>query len=411
MSAPLRVALLAYRGNPHSGGQGVYTRHLASELTALGHHVDVISGPPYPEVGDRNRLLKLDNLDLYGPPKAFRPKRWPRSRIDWLELAHFSTGAFPEPLTFSLRAARYLETHKADYDIAHDNQCLGYGMLRINRHTPVIATVHHPITVDRRLEWERSGPLHKLALTRWYSFIRMQKRVARKLPRLVTVSQTSRTDIIAELGVAPDRIDVVPVGVDMEAFRPRPEIAPVPGRLLAVTSSDVPLKGLSVLLEALAKLRTEVPNAHLVVIGRIRPQDPANKTVTRFGLEDAVTFAGSIDHERVGELYAEAQVAVVPSLYEGFSLPAVQAMASGLALVCTRAGAIPEVAGRDGETAIIVEPGDPAALALGLKRVLEDKALRNRLASAGRERALERFTWAACARGTAEQYHRLLETC
>jgi glycosyltransferase involved in cell wall biosynthesis len=315
-----------------------------------------------------------------------------------------STGAFPEPRAFSNRADRFLRAHGDRFDIVHDNQCLGTGMLRIAERIPVLATVHHPITVDKRLDLAQATPWRKITLRRWYSFIGMQKRVARKLPRLITVSQTSRADIIDELGVDPRRIDVVPVGVDAEVFRPRPEIAAVPGRILAVASSDVPLKGLSFLIEAIAKLRTEVPHAHLVVIGRMRPHDPSRRTVARFGLEDAVTFTGSISFERVLELYGEAEVAAVPSLYEGFSLPAVQAMASGLPLVCTNAGAIPEVAGTDGETTVIVEPADPAALASGLRRLLDDRSLRTRLAAAALKRAHDHFTWRAMAQGTAEQY-------
>lgn len=407
----LRVLLLAYRGNPYSGGQGVYVRYLASELIALGHSVDVLSGPPYPEIDGGARLHTLPSLDLYRPDKPFRPKRMPRTGADWLELAHFSTGAFPEPLAFSIRANRFVREHAADYDLVHDNQCLGYGLLPMRKRLPVMATIHHPITVDRRLEWERATLWKRVGLLRWYSFIRMQRRVARRLHRLVTVSQTSRRDIIEELRVEPDRIDVVPVGVDPTQFRPRPEIAKVPGRILCVTSSDVPLKGLAVAIEALAKLRTEVPHAHLVVIGRMRPQDPARRTVARFGLEGAVTFTGSIDHDEVWRLYGSSEIAVVPSLYEGFSLPAVQAMASGLPLVCTTAGAIPEVAGPDGETALHVPPGDAAALAQGLKRALEDADLRTRLGTAGRQRVLERFTWKQMAIGTAEQYYRLLDSC
>jgi MMP alpha-(1->4)-mannosyltransferase len=408
-SDALRVAVLAYRGNPHSGGQGVYVRYLSRELTALGHTVEVLSGPPFPELDEGIALHRLESLDLYRPDRPFTPKRWPRTPIDLLELAQMSTGAFPEPLAFSLRANGFLKRHGHRFDVVLDNQGLGYGILPIARRMPLLATVHHPITVDKRLELERAGPLHKLSLHRWYSFIRMQRRVARRLPRLVTVSRTSRADIIEELGVHPGRIDVVPVGVDAELFRPRPDVATVPGRLLAVTSADVPLKGLGVLIEALAKLRTEVPHAHLVVIGRMRPQDPSHRTVTRFGLEGAVEFTGSIDHERVFELYGEAEVAVVPSLYEGFSLPAVQAMACGLPLVCTRAGAIPEVAGTDGETALIVPPGDAGALAVALKRVLDDEPLRARLGVAARERVLDKFTWAANAKGTAEQFRTVID--
>jgi glycosyltransferase involved in cell wall biosynthesis len=404
MPSSLRVALLAYRGNPHSGGQGVYTSYLAKELTGLGHRVEVVSGPPYPELDDGLVLHRLEGMDLYRPEHPFRPHRWPRTRIDWLELGIMSTGAFPEPRAFSLRADRWLREHGHRFDVVHDNQALGTGMLRIARRMPLLATIHHSITVDKRLELERAGLWKSITLRRWYSFLRMQKRVVRKLPRLVTVSQTSRRHIIDELRVDPARIDVVPVGVDQEIFRPQPEIPRVPGRLLAVISSDVPLKGLAYLLEALAKLRTECPAAHLVVIGRMRPEDPARRHVERFGLEDAVTFTGNVSYDDMLALYGTAEVAVVPSLYEGFSLPAVQAMACGLPLVCTTGGAIPEVAGKDGEAALLVPPRDAAALSAAIKRVLEDGDLRARLGSAARTRVLDQFTWKVCARGTAEQY-------
>ncbi len=410
-SAPLRVALLAYRGNPHSGGQGVYTRYLAHELSELGHHVEVLSGPPYPEVEDLGLTLhRIESMDLYRPQRPFRPHRWPRNRYDWLELGIMSTGAFCEPRPFSLRANAWLKEQGDRFDVVHDNQCLGTGMVKIAQRLPLLATVHHPITVDKRLELaETRNPWRQITKRRWYSFLGMQKRVLRKLPRLITVSQTSRRDIIDQFGVKPDRIDVVPVGVDQEIFRPQPEIPVVPGRLLAVISSDVPLKGLAFLLEALAKLRTEAPHAHLIVIGRMRPEDPARKTVVRFGLEKAVTFTGNISYDEMIHLYGTAEVAVVPSLYEGFSLPAIQAMAAQLPLVCTRAGAVPEVAGNDGETALIVAPGDAGALAVGIKRALDDPELRARLGAAARERVLDKFTWAAMAKGTVEQYRILIE--
>jgi glycosyltransferase involved in cell wall biosynthesis len=407
----LRVAVLAYRGNPHSGGQGVYTRYLAVELRDLGHEVDVIAGPPYPDVEDDGITLhRLESMDLYRPERPFRPHRWPKTREDWAEFGLMSTGAFCEPYGFSLRADRFLREAGDPYDVIHDNQCLGTGIARIAQRTPVIATMHHPITVDKRLELaEATNPWKKVTLRRWYSFLRMQKKVSRELPRLLTVSQTSRADIIEEIGVRPERIDVVPVGVDAAVFRPRPEIAKVPGRILAVISSDVPLKGLPFLIEAIAKLRTEVPHAHLVVIGRQRPQDQGRRIVAKFGLEDAVTFTGSIPFERMLELYAEAEVAAVPSLYEGFSLPSVQAMASKIPLVATSAGAIPEVAGTNGQTALLVPPGDAGALAVALERMLTSPELQSRLSEAAYERALRLFTWTAMAKQTADQYRILIE--
>jgi glycosyltransferase involved in cell wall biosynthesis len=115
-----------------------------------------------------------------------------------------------------------------------------------------------------------------------------------------------------------------------------------------------------------------------------------------------------VSDERIVELYAEAEVAVVPSLYEGFSLPAVEAMACGVPLVATTGGAIPEVVGDDGSTAVLVPPGDPGALAGALIQVLDDAALRARLAEAGRQRVLTRFTWRACAELTVEHYRAML---
>ncbi len=409
---PLRVLVLAYRGNPHSGGQGVYTRYLAKELALLGHEVDVLSGPPYPEMdGTGATLHEVESMNLYRPERPFRPHRWPRNRHDWLELGIMSTGAFCEPRPYSLRANAWMRAQGDRWDVVHDNQCLGTGMVKMAERLPLLATVHHPITVDKKLELaEIRNPWRQFTKRRWYSFLGMQKRVLRELPRLITVSQTSRRDIIDQFGVRPERIDVVPVGVDQEIFKPRPEAQKVPGRILSVISSDVPLKGLAYLLEAVAKLRTEIPHAHLVTIGRMRPEDPSRKTAARLGLgSDAVTFTGNISYEEMIRLYGTAELACVPSLYEGFSLPAIQAMSSGLPLVCTNAGAVPEVAGTHEETALIVEPADPGALAGALKRVLEEPGLGAHLSTNARARVLDKFTWAAMAKGTAEQYRIVID--
>ena len=408
----LRVAFLTYRGNPHSGGQGVYTRHLTRELAALGHEVTVLAGPPYPVLDPGVALVRVPSLDLYRQPDPFRTPRLRElcSPVDVLEFALMCTAGFPEPLTFSLRARRVLAARQGCFDLVHDNQSLGRGLLGMMEDGwPVLATVHHPITVDRRLDlahadrWQR-----RLTLRRWYGFVGMQARVARRLPRVVTVSASSRADIAAQLGVAAHRVAVVPVGVDGARFRPRPAVARVPGRVMTTASADVPLKGLVPLLEALAKVRTERP-ADLVVVGRPRPDGEVEPAIRRLGLEGAVRFVGGVSEEDIVELYAEAQVAVVPSLYEGFSLPAVEAMACGVPLVATTGGALPEVVGADEECALLVPPGDPGALAAALGRALDEPALRTRLGRAGRRRALQRFSWRATAVGTVAEYRRLLE--
>jgi MMP alpha-(1->4)-mannosyltransferase len=409
----LRIAWLVYRGNPHCGGQGVYTRYLARELTDLGHHVTVFSGQPYPELDDPAQLARVPSLDLYRPENPFRVP-WPnefKTTIDVREFAVMCSAGFPEPYTFSLRARRLLQHRRADFDLIHDNQCLGSGLLgMIDDGWPVLCTLHHPITVDRDLDLEHApNAWRRFTLRRWYGFLGMQMKVARAMPRVVTVSESSKRDIVAQMGVRADRLHIVPVGVDPQIFHPMPEVARVPGRLMTTTSSDVPMKGLVPLLEALAKVRTERDDVELVIIGKAKEKSKIPALIERLGLRDCVQFVSGVPTERIVELYAESEIAVVPSLYEGFSLPAIEAMACGVPLVATTGGALPEVVGTDGETGLLVPPGDPDALAHMLLRTLGDADLRARIGAAGRARALDRFTWRATAIGTVENYRALLD--
>ncbi|MGK5450278.1 glycosyltransferase family 4 protein [Streptomyces radiopugnans] len=416
---PLRIALLTYKGNPFCGGQGVYVRHLSRELARLGHRVEVIGAQPYPVLDQEDglpgevSLTRLPSLDLYRQPDPFRtPKREEyRDWVDALEVATMWTGGFPEPLTFSLRARRHLAARRGEFDVVHDNQTLGYGLLGLERFGfPLVTTVHHPITVDRRLDLAAAeGWRRRASVRRWYGFTRMQKRVARRLPTVLTVSGSSRREITEDLGVRPERIHVVPIGADTRLFSPDPAVPEIPGRVVTTSSADVPLKGLVHLVEALAKVRTEHPEAHLVVVGKRPEKGPVAEAMERYGLGGAVEFVKGISDRELADLVRGAQIACVPSLYEGFSLPAAEAMATGTPLVATTGGAIPEVAGPDGRTCLAVEPADAGALAAALGRLLGDAELRARLGAAGRERVLRRFTWEQAARGTVEHYRAAVE--
>jgi glycosyltransferase involved in cell wall biosynthesis len=407
-TSSLRVALLVYRGNPHSGGQGVYTRYLARELMALGHEVTVFAGQPWPLLDPGVGFVGVPSLDLYRPTDPFRIPRLAelRTPIDVAELGLMCTAGFPEPLTFSWRVRKELAARMGRFDVVHDNQTFGRGLLGVMADGwPVLGTCHHPITVDRDLELRHADNWRRqVTLRRWYGFLAMQKRVARAMSRIVTVSESSRRDIAEQMGVDAARIAVVPVGADPERFSPDPAVAKVKGRIMTTASADVPLKGLTPLLEALAKIRTTRPDAHLVVVGKLREDSPVAATIRRLDLGGAVTFASGVSDTRLVELYREAEVAVVPSLYEGFSLPAVEAMATGVPLVATTGGALPEVVGTDGDTGLLVAPGDPGALALAITEVLDHGELAARLGVNGRRRVMARFTWRACAESTVEHY-------
>jgi glycosyltransferase involved in cell wall biosynthesis len=403
----LRVALLSYRSKPHCGGQGIFIRHLSRELAALGHHVEVLSGQPYPELDPGPELLRLPSLDLYREPDPFRTPhlREYRDWIDALEVATMWTGAFPEPLTFSFRALRALRERRGDFDVVHDNQVLAYGMLGIRRlGLPLVTSIHHPISVDRRIELAEARGLSRLSKRRWYSFVRMQARVARRVGPVLTGSQSSRADIIRDFRVPASSVHVIPLGVDTRLFHPR--TAPrEPGRIVAVASADSPVKGISTLLRAVAKLTTE-RDVTLTVVGRPAAGGPTERLIGELALGDRVRFVSGISDAELAELIATAEIAVVPSLYEGFSLPAVEHMASGTPLIASRTGALPEVTG---DAALLVTPGDAEDLAAALRNLHDSPAERERLSSAALHRVAERFAWPAVARATVDHYLREIE--
>ena len=404
---PLRVALLSYRSKPHCGGQGIYLRHVSRELAALGHQVEVWSGQPYPELEPGPKLVTLPSLDLYRDADPFRTPRPSEIRdwIDLLEVGMMWTAAFPEPLTYSIRALRALRARSADFDIVHDNQVLAYGLLGIpGLGLPLVTSIHHPISVDRRIELAQARGFSRITKRRWYSFVRMQARVARRVGPIMTGSESSRDDILRDFQVPPENVRVVPLGVDTRLFYPR-QAPRVPGSIIAVASADSPVKGIPTLLRAFAKLATE-RDTRLTVVGKPASGGPTEKLIGELSLGDRVRFVTGISDTELAELVASTEVAVVPSLYEGFSLPAVEHMASGTPLVASRTGALPEVTG---DAARLVTPGDPEQLADAIARLQDSPAERERLSAAALDRVRQRFAWPAVARATVLEYRRAMQ--
>jgi glycosyltransferase involved in cell wall biosynthesis len=406
----VKIAMLSYRSKPHCGGQGIYIRHLSRELTNLGHQVEVFSGQPYPELDDGVALTKVPSLDLYREPDPFRvPKlREFRDLVDVEEFATMCTAGFPEPKTFSTRVSRILKERAGEFDIAHDNQVLGYGMLDIEGYgLPLITTLHHPITFDRRIDLSQTrNPWRKFTLRRWYGFLRMQGRVARQARRIMTPSEASKRDIARDFGVDPAKMQVILLGVD-DGFVP-PAEPRVPGRIMAMASPDAPMKGIATLLEAFAKLRTE-RDVELILVTKPQPGGRTERLIDKLAIGDSVRFAHGLSDADLVTLMGSAEVACVPSLYEGFSLPTAELMACATPLVVSRAGAIPEVVGPDGLCADLVTPGDVGELKQALERMLDDPERRERMGAAGRERVQELFSWRAVAQKVARAYEEVIE--
>lgn len=411
MSRSLNIALLGYRSNPYSGGQGIYLKHLAKALTDAGHSVDVISGEPYPELDAGINLIKLPGLNLFAEEKPFRALQWRHllSATDLFEWLSFNSGGFPEPFTFGRRLLRYLRQTNKRYDIIHDNQCLAPALVALQRkHMTVVSTIHHPITHDLAiaLAHEKKWSM-RLLIKRWHLFLRMQIRVAKKLNHIVTVSENSKRDIGSDFGVDPARLTVVYNGVDSKTFAPRPNVPRQPMQLISTASADQPLKGTRYLIEAMALLSKEFPDLRLTFIGKPNPGGPTDQRLEATGLKSRIEFHHGIEADAIADLYARASIAVVPSEYEGFGFPAAEAMACEVAVVSTSGGALPEVVGDAG---IIVPCKDAEALAAGIRKLLVNPELRDRLARQGRQRILQNFNWDTVAHQLTDYYHTIRQS-
>lgn len=405
----LRIALLGYRSHPYCGGQGIYLRYLSKALVDLGHSVDVISGPPYPQLDERVRLIEMPSMDVYSKNRYlawFDKKIFDKTNL--IEYLGVMAGTFPEPYTFGLRAHRYLEQHRDDYDIVHDNQSLCYGLLDIEKlGLPVVATIHHPITVDLDIALKTArNAWQRILIKHWFSFLKMQGAVARRLNNIITVSEAAKTDIAKGFGCAEDGMEVIYNGVDTDVFKPMPSVKRQTNRIIVTASADAPLKGLDHLLEAFALLRINNHELQLVVVGSLKKTGHTARLIRRLDIEDYIENITGVPVEEIVRQYAMATIAVSPSLYEGFGLPAAEAMSCGVPIVSTTGGALPEVVGDAG---LVVPPSDSVALAEAIQSLLNDPEQRETLSRKGRERVLTIFAWDTVAETVANHYYRAID--
>lgn len=404
----LKVCILGYRSHPFGGGQGIYIRYLSKALLEAGHEVDVISGEPYPHLDEGVRLIKMPGLNLFENGLASLRPHHLTSATNIIEWTSKLTGGFAEPYCFGRRVVKYLRKHGRHYDIIHDNQSLSWGMLQLqDEGFPLVTTIHHPITSDldialsaARNAWQR------LLIRRWHSFITMQRKVARQLRNVVTVSECSRQDIAGAFDIAPDTIDLVHCGIDTDVFHPTPDVDKKRYRLMATVSADAPLKGAHYLINALPALVERFPDLELLLVGKPKPGGSTERLIERLELSDRIRCVTGISTEELVRYYNEAEVVVVPSVYEGFGLPAGEAMACGTAVVSSNGGALPEVVG---DACIQVPVRDSAAIADAVARLFDDAELREQIARAGRTRMEDIFCWRKAALEMTDFYWKVID--
>jgi len=400
---PLRVLVTGYRSHPHVGGQGVYLRELTRSLAALGHHVSVASGPPYPELDPDIALHKLPSLDLFGEKNAFFAfhPRYLRSWADLSEWLAHNSGAFGELYAFGRRLDRFVKAHEGQFDVIHDNQTLASPMLRINTRIPVITTLHHPIAIDRDYAIAAGRRWRERLLTRrWYRFIGMQAKTARALPRHLAVSDAARRTHAERYGVDPDHVRVAFNGLDHDTFKPDRATKRETGLIVTTASADVPIKGLDVLIEALARVAAARPTARLHIIGTLR-DGPAKRMLATHGLSDRVSTSSDLTRAEVAGLYRRAHIVACPARFEGFGFPAAEAMACGAAVVASDGGALPEVVGDAG---LVSPAGDAGAMAENLAHLLDNPDAATHLGEQAAIRARREFVWSKHALAASHLY-------
>jgi glycosyltransferase involved in cell wall biosynthesis len=408
----LKIGLLSYRGNPYCGGQGIYLTYLANELVKLGHEVHVLVGPPFPLFLEGSVVHSIENHNYFGKKTDFLPPGNPFaifSPLNFYEFVSSRFGVFPEIKAFSFRAffklRELVKEHR--FDVLHDNQCLGYGqILWKTLGVPVLATIHHPLSIDRATWFENpSGLKQKVKRVLYYPLV-MQKIVSNRMDRIVTVSRDSAKAITEAFGVPPEKIRVVYNGLDSHEFAPLPSLPKKPNSLIFVGNSEDRKKGLLYLLQSLAYLPEEVT---LTIVDGGAPQRAFGPLLTeKYRIAHRVHFTGKIGPGDLVRYYNRAEVAVVPSLYEGFGFPAAEAMACELPVVACTAGALPEVVGDDG-AGVLVPPRDARALAGAILRLLKDPELRRKMGQTARERVLKLFTWENAARQMVEVYQEAID--
>ncbi len=394
----------------YCGGQGVYLYYLARELQRLGHEVHAIVGPPYPDIPEGITEHRVENMNLleFGFPKQDPFKVF--TPLNLYELAVTQIGMFPEMFSFSLRAYSKLRQllRNQRFDIIHDNQTLAYGVLMMKAFDiPIVATVHHPLPIDKKTDlayMERTwGRITRIL---FYPFV-MQHIVTRRMDRVITVSENAAEETMTAFKVPRQKIRVVYNGIDTDMFHGSNGDGKERGRLIVVANSADRKKGIIYLLRAVQLLREEM-DVKLTIVDRGAPDNKYTPNlVQKYGLDSCVSFTGRLSIEDLVKQYGRAEVAVVPSLYEGFGLPAAEAMSCGLPVVATTAGALPEVV-EDGKNGILVAPRDSRALAGAIKRLLKDDHLRKTMGEEGRRRVVRQFDWREAARKTIEVYREVL---
>jgi D-inositol-3-phosphate glycosyltransferase len=412
----MRIAMLSVHSSPlavlggkEAGGMNVYVRELSRELGRRGIGVDIFTrsqNPAAPPVVALDRGVRVVNL--HTGPRVPYDKNWVLTYL-------------PE---FVNRVRCFADGEDLTYDLIHSHYWLsGEAALALRRSwgAPIVHMFHTLGALKNRVA---RGKEEREAGQR----IVIERRLMAQADAIVAATLLDRDQMVEFYGLEPDRIRVAPCGVDLELFQPRDLTAaraelglpPPPHRLLLLVGRIEPIKGIDALIRAVALLIERRPAWRgaltALVVGGDGEGERAHwnaeqrqlDTLRRgLGVADAVRFLGVRPQEQLPQLYAAADIVTMPSHYESFGMAALEGLACGRPVVATAAGG-PALIVEDGTSGLLMPPGDPAALAERLERLLTDDALREGMGTAARWRA-ERFGWPAVTCDIMQIYRETLE--
>ena len=368
----LKIALLSYRSDPFSGGQGIYIKNLSEALLARGHEITIFSGNPLPEV---NKAVRLEKIDTPGFFETFdsleRLKIFcslEKNKLNLLDFFETFTGTFTEPIFFGERLVKnkFFQESVDQFDIFHDNQSISsYPKTVLKK---LVTTLHHPIHIDKEIDLaSEKNFFSRLAIKRWYSFLNFQKKNLKEVKKVISPSASSKNDICRYFDYSREDISVIWNGINLEdcKFHQREKFN---SNFVTIISSDVPMKNLKTVIKALYLLKQEGFNANLTIIGDLRESN--KKLINQLGLADEIVYRSKLPRKKLIETLNNSDIGIAPSSYEGFGFPLIEMIATGLPMIVSNKASLPELAGNAG---LIFKSEDSIDLKEKMKELIDNK--------------------------------------
>ena len=403
----LKIALLSYRSDPFSGGQGIYIKNISEALHNRGHEITIFSGNPLPEVNKAIKVVRIETpgffetFDSLDRLKIFSSLE--KNRLNFMDFFETFTGTFTEPVFFGERLVKnkHFQETVDEFDIFHDNQSISSYPEKVLK--KLVTTLHHPIHVDKEIDLtSEKSFLKRLSIKRWYSFLNFQKKNLKAVKKVISPSLSSKNDICRYFDYPSKNISVIWNGINLDdcKFHQRESFN---ANFVTIISADVPMKNLKTVLKALYLLKQDGLNAKLTIIGDLREDN--NKLIDRLGLTKEITYKSKLPRKQLIQSLNNADIGIAPSKYEGFGFPLVEMIATGLPVIVSDKASLPELAGNAG---LIFNSSDSNDLKEKMKELIENAALRNKVAENSKLRRDDFFGWDEYAKKLEDLYKEII---